>query len=916
MEDDDDFFDTVSVNSAHGKRKYLSLSRNTVYHSLMDLDGGNDLEMASLDQNKVPHKVRVVNTYEQWKNRRWRNFSSSDLSVDFVLAYDDQGEQEDVDKRVMFEHNLESTGLLLEREENQRIHFVKIHVPKDVTMRFAEILKLRLPIKDEEQCPPKDNIITKTAVKILTRFNVMLDPEKFPVKKYQLTAEFNKDKNYLFDVDDPDFFNTSVKITVVSYILEREKFGKEDQDKGIKRLIAENVYKAAYPLHDGDLHDRTSQRKLLLDEWASVSKFIKYQPLDEVKEYFGVKFALYFAWLGFYTHMLIPASIVGILCLIYGAATLSSDSLSRDICAAANVTMCPRCDKFCDYWNLQESCTYAKVQHVIDNPATIFFAVFMSFWGTLYLELWKRYSAEIAHRWGLTGFDLQAEPPRPEYLLKLANAKKKKLNVVTQLQEPVVPFWRVKLPSLILSFSIAFFWTLIALSVVTGVVVYRMSIVTSDFLHSDNTSYRIYVVPITAGLINLTCIVILNFVYGKLAQWLTEMELQRTQTEFDESLAIKIYMFQFVNYYSSIFYIAFIKGKFVGYPAKYNKIFGYRQEECNPGGCLMELTMQLAIIMIGNQAVNNVMETLIPLCLKMYKTFIVTTGIEKTKTDEVTLISCNQWTEDYKLTEAESSLFSEYLEMVLQYGFITIFVTAFPLAPLLALINNVLEMRLDAKKFIKYYRRPVPQRVKNIGVWYSILAFIGRLSVASNAFIIAFSSHFIPKLVYKLKISGDHTENGYLEHSLAYFNTSHFPAGSEPAHPAFNVSVCRYNEYRNHYSFDDETRYKRPLIYWHILAARLAFIVAYQNLVSFVMTAVQWMIPDISRKLNDRIKREAYRTNEIIIHNETQRARQRKASMKKKRDSMMSTSTVYYDAINGDVGTEEDPVRSAMYYDI
>lgn len=26
-------------------------------------------------------------------------------------------------------------------------------------------------------------------------------------------------------------------------------------------------------------------------------------------------------------------------------------------------------------------------------------------------------------------------------------------------------------------------------------------------------------------------------------------------------------------------YIAFLKGKFVGYPAKYNRIFGLRQEE-------------------------------------------------------------------------------------------------------------------------------------------------------------------------------------------------------------------------------------------------------------------------------------------------------------------------------------------------
>lgn len=62
----------------------------------------------------------------------------------------------------------------------------------------------------------------------------------------------------------------------------------------------------------------------------------------------------------------------------------------------------------------------------------------------------------------------------------------------------------------------------------------------------------------------------------------------------------------------------------------------------------------------------------------------------------------------------------------------TIFVAAFPLAPFFALLNNILEMRLDAKKLLTHYRRPVTQRVRDIGIWFSILDSIGKLSVVTN----------------------------------------------------------------------------------------------------------------------------------------------------------------------------------------
>lgn len=176
-------------------------------------------------------------------------------------------------------------------------------------------------------------------------------------------------------------------------------------------------------------------------------------------------------------------------------------------------------------------------------------------------------------------------------------------------------------------------------------------------------TYIVMVLPITAAVLNLFIITVLNYLYDYLAVYLTNLEYRRTQTEYDESLTLKIYLFQFVNYYSSIFYIAFLKGKFVGYPAKYNRIFKLRQEECSPGGCLMELCIQLVIIMVGKQALNALLEMLIPFLIKRINSIRNRMG-KPDRCDGESLIACNQWTNDYKLLSWSSrGLFDEYLEM-------------------------------------------------------------------------------------------------------------------------------------------------------------------------------------------------------------------------------------------------------------
>lgn len=57
---------------------------------------------------------------------------------------------------------------------------------------------------------------------------------------------------------------------------------------------------------------------------------------------------------------------------------------------------------------------------------------------------------------------------------------------------------------------------------------------------------------------------------------------------------------------------------------------------------------------------------------------------------------------------------------------------AFPLAPLFALLNNIAEIRLDAYKMVKEARRPLAERVEDIGAWFGILRGVTYVAVVSN----------------------------------------------------------------------------------------------------------------------------------------------------------------------------------------
>ncbi|XP_017464374.1 PREDICTED: anoctamin-7-like, partial [Rhagoletis zephyria] len=109
--------------------------------------------------------------------------------------------------------------------------------------------------------------------------------------------------------------------------------------------------------------------------------------------------------------------------------------------------------------------------------------------------------------------------------------------------------------------------------------------------------------------------------------------------------------------------------------------------------------------MIGKQTFNSILEVIMPKIWR--KIMAIQVGLSRlfsSTTHDVNKEKVERYLRDLKLLDwGPRSLFPEYLEMVLQYGFVTLFVAAFPLAPFFALLNNIFEMRLDAKKLLANY---------------------------------------------------------------------------------------------------------------------------------------------------------------------------------------------------------------------
>uniref|UniRef100_A0A8D0HPQ7 Anoctamin n=1 Tax=Sphenodon punctatus TaxID=8508 RepID=A0A8D0HPQ7_SPHPU len=757
--------------------------------------------------------------------------------IDFVFSYVDEPHKEAEkreERRREFENNLIKAGLELETEdkkesENGKTYFVKIHAPWEVLITYAEVLNIKVPIKEND-------IPSVTEIPFECMFQPFRLPENVmhPEPDY-FTAPFSKQRQELYLIHDKNAtFSQSTRNRIVYYILTRCPYGTEEGKKkfGIKRLLNNGTYTAAYPLHDCQYWKKASdpncdsERYTLYMEWARFLRFYKEQPLDLIRKYYGEKIGIYFAWLGFYTEMLFFAAVVGLICFFYGLLTMDENMSSKEICDPAiggEIIMCPLCDKKCEYWRLNSTCMSSEYSHLFDNVATLFFAIFMGIWVTLFLEFWKRRQARLEYEWDLVDFEEEQQQLqlRPEYEAKCTQKKK---NPVTQVIKKCFSCRTYQKISLIIASMIA-------------VIIYRLAVYAAfaSLMKNTKTLQPIQglltpqlATSVTASCLNFVIIMLLNFLYERIAIWITDMEIPRTHLEYENRLTMKMFLFQFVNYYSSCFYVAFFKGKFVGQPAAYTRMFyHWRNEECDPSGCLIELTTQLTIVMAGKQIWGNIQEAVLPWIWNWW-------GRRKARSNPENLYS--RWEQDHDLqTFGGLGLFYEYLEMGKD------------------------SLPWSCSGGIP----PCPPG--------SSPAWVGTQQVPRPAVclhsVLHTHTHTHTHSVYH-RVADNHPM--FWAPTTLSCNLSGLECGISPLHLFLSN---RYRDYR--YPPDHGKKYLHTMQFWHILAAKMAFIIIMEHVVFIVKFFVAWLIPDVPSEVKAKIKREKYLTQKIVHEYELNQLKQK-----------------------------------------
>lgn len=440
--------------------------------------------------------------------------------------------------------------------------------------------------------------------------------------------------------------------------------------------------KSIFPLHNEKVN-----QGLLID--LSKRIFLTRSDLDRIRNLFGAKVAMYFAFLQTYTVFLFLPAGAGFLAW----ALLPKYSLG--------------------------------------------FALLIELWCITFLEYWKLQEVDLSIRWTVRGTgELKVNRPKfkPDKIIRddtgeLLHHYARWKQVVWQI--PQIPF---------------FIAALVSLGSII-VVVFALEVLISEAYEGP---YKYYLEYLPTVILAVLLPRISGFLEG-MTTILTEWENHRTADTYEMSQTQKLFVLNFIVSYLPIFLVAFVYVPFgdVIVPRLEGLVHRFVPASHLTSAFQSDpdkLRNEVIALTVTGQITGAGMELALPYVMHKARSWYRdwrSARLTRAKTIDFKAVMTDDPIEVDFLrrarNEADLELYdvqADYLEMILQFGYLALFSPVWPLVPIGFLVNNWFELRSDFIKICHGSQRPDPVRADSIGPWIESLEFLTWAGTISTATIV------------------------------------------------------------------------------------------------------------------------------------------------------------------------------------
>jgi len=435
-------------------------------------------------------------------------------------------------------------------------------------------------------------------------------------------------------------------------------------------------------IHDGEVRQffpLHENRKLLDMDRDWFKCFVWGTDIQKVRDYYGERIAMYFLFMSHFVKWLVFPSMVGV-CLWSAGVFYGSP----------------------------------------DNYTALILCGGISFWSIFFVHFWRRCACTHSIKWGTLGMSRAMEPTRPGF------RGTSRVNPITGRIDRYYP-WSERI------FSVAFSYTILLVSVICLGFVICMLFYLRHVFHKNGGRYWFMVV-------NALVVEVLNHVFTWVAKKLTVRENHRTYSEHANHLLAKTVVFKFINSYISLYFIAFVKDHFTLFGQPLSCMYNERLQRTD---CLKDLGWQLGIFVAVRMVAQNAWEIFVPYFHAWYRRFKegrqFNTGLFGMSGSTTMMVDMS--TAEKQAQKDEYDVFEDMDEILILYGYTTLFVVACPWVPMVCLLCVFFELFLDQKKLILLYKRPFPQPAATNEPWDTAFDVFGILAMLTNAAVIIFAGH-------------------------------------------------------------------------------------------------------------------------------------------------------------------------------